>query len=630
MKNSRIPSKNPVWRAIAVAGLAMGLVTVLPFMAGSASAHHSTMSANVDCEGLVSWTTVSWAPQYYSDHRGENSDIHVYLEIEDQAKVLIAEGAFTPENNYRFSGTFAWPLDDTSHLADYVYVSSKPNALWGNRNNSTDGERVRVWAPSGCPGEPGATAQVSCVATAPGFGSGTAVVTLSNGDDPWGPTVEFRVYNPNQTAERTNYYVLPGVNQTVTFTGLEPDGDHTIRVETKNTYAGFPKTLAVNVNCDSPVPAVQLTPSCTGAEGAVLVTMTNTGAEAVTFYVTNPKDLVVHTVLVAAGGTETLTFTGFGNGTYTVPVMAGQVDLSAEFTVTCAVPGEGSLSFTQACAASDGTLDIRLVVEGGTVPTEFVVEGTTYTVQPDSYLVVHLSGLADGVQTIDVMAGTVDLSFKVTIDCDRPVPSVRLTPSCTDAAGTLLVTMTNTGTRAVVFDVTNPKDLVVYHVLVAAGGTETLTFTGLINGTYTLPVMAGQVDLSAQFTVNCAVPGDGSVSFTQACVGNDGTLDIRLVAEGGNAPTEFVVQGITYMVEPDSELVVQLAGLADGVQTIAVTAGTTDFSFQTTVACDGGTESGSELPDTGGGGLPTWPAMLAIGSGSLLLLARRTGRRTLS
>jgi hypothetical protein len=538
--NSRIPSKNPMWRAIAVAGLATGLVTVLPFLAGSASAHHSTISAEVDCKGVVAWSSVSWYPQAADDHRGENSDIHVFLQIEDQAKALISEGSYTPTNNYRFSGTFTWPLDDTNHLADYVYVSSVPIAKWGNGNTSTEGESVKVYAPKECPGEPGASVEVSCVVTAPGTGSGTAVVTLTNGTDPWGQTIEFGVYDPDQTVNHTHRYVLPGVDQTVTFTGLEPDGDHTIKVETKTAYTGFPKTLTVNVDCDSPVPAVKLSASCRGAEGAVLVTMTNTGGEAVTFAVTNPRDLVVHKVLVAAGGMETLTFTGFTNGSYTVPVMAGKVDLTTSFRV----------------------------------------------------------------------------------DCGVPEPSVQVTPSCVDAAGSVLVTLTNTGTLAVVFDVTNPKDLVVYHVLVAAGGKQTLTFSGFANGTYTLPIMVGNTDLSVRFTVNC---GQGSVSFSQACVNTDGTLDIHLIAAGGTVPTEFVVEGTTYTVQPNSELVVHLAGLADGVRTIAVTSGTTDLSFQTTIACDAGQESGSELPGTGGG-IPTWPATLAIALGSLLLLVRRIGR----
>lgn len=546
MMNSRNPSKNPMWRAIAVAGLATGLVTVLPFMAGSASAHHSTIAAEVDCKGVVAWSTVSWYPQAADDHRGENSDIHVYLQIEDEAKVLIAEGAYTPANNYRFSGTFAWPLDDTNHFADYVWVSSKPNAKWGNGNTSTDGESVKVYAPSECPGEPGATVEVSCVATTPGSGSGTAVVTLTNGNDPWGASVEFKVYDPDQVVNHTHYTVAAGASRLVTFSGLEPDGDHTIKVETVKAYTGFPKTLTVNVDCDSPVPGVQLTPACRGAEGSVLVTMTNTGGEAVTFFVTNPMDLVVHKVLVAAGGKETLTFTGFTNGSYTVPIMAGKVDLSTSFTV----------------------------------------------------------------------------------DCGVAVPAVQVTPSCIDAAGSVLVTLTNTGTLSVVFDVTNPKDLVVHHVVVAAGGKETLTFTGLVNGTYTLPVMVGKADLSVQFTVNCG--GPGSLSVSQACVNTDGTLDIHLVAGPGTVPTEFIVEGTTYTVQPNSELVVQLAGLADGVRTISVTSGTTDLSFQTTIACDAGQESGSELPGTGGGGIPTWPALLAIGSGSLLLLVRRTGRRTAS
>ena len=423
MLKNRAPIKNSLWRAFAVAGLATGLVMVLPLAAGTASAHHSAISADVDCNGLVSWTATSWYPQNASDHRGENPDIRVYLQIEDEAKVQIAQGAFTIANGYHFSGTFTWPLDDTNHLASYVTVSAKPNANWGNGNNSRDGQSVRVNAPNDCPAEPSASVQSSCVVDGPGLGSGTAVVTLSNGDDPWGASVEFRVYDPDQTTIYHSYTVNPGVDRTVTFNGLEPDGVHTIKVATKHSYPGFPKTFTVDVDCDSPVPAVTLTPGCVEAEGTVLVTMTNTGGEAVTFDVTNPLNLQVWHVVVAAGATETLTFSGFANGTYTVSVMAGTVDLSDSFTVACAVPGTASMTFSQACLTEDGVVELHLVATGGTVPTAFVVDGTEYLVSPDVEEILQITDLADGDHTIAVTAGDQDFSFTVTVACDEDVES---------------------------------------------------------------------------------------------------------------------------------------------------------------------------------------------------------------
>ena len=55
---------------------------------------------------------------------------------------------------------------------------------------------------------------------------------------------------------------------------------------------------------------------------------------------------------------------------------------------------------------------------------------------------------------------------------------------CSDNDGTVTITLTNTGTEAVVFQVTNPITSVVTDVTVGAGGSVPVSFGGFSDGVH--------------------------------------------------------------------------------------------------------------------------------------------------
>lgn len=408
------------WGGMAIAGVA----ALLPLASATVYACHSAIDAQVNCEGVVSWTASSWTNQ---SPQGTNPDIRVYLQVENQAKVQIATGAFTA-GHYSFSGTFQWPLDSGGHLADYIWVSSEPHAKWGDGDNSTTGESIKLMAPTGCKATPTATVETACDATTPGNGSGKVTVVLGNTGGPFAPAVTFRIYEPDQLVTYTTRIVTAGGTTSVTFIGLEPDGAHSVKVSTTSSYTGFPKTLNFTTDCDQPMPAVDFRQSCNGTTGDVAFTFSNTGGEPVTFHAVNPLTLVASDILVAAGGSETWTLSGVPNGNYTVSITAGSVDLSQSIKVDCLVTGTPSVETAQACSAYDGTVDVRLIVTGGNVPITFTVQGTDHVVQPGESTLIQITGLPDGANAIAVTAGKTDLSFVAQVACDQQDDEVEALP----------------------------------------------------------------------------------------------------------------------------------------------------------------------------------------------------------
>ena len=89
----------------------LGAIVVVPAFGGTASAHHSNITASVACSGTVSWTATSWA----TGPSGTNTDIRVFKQI-GNTTTQIGSGAFNNANNYQFSDTFAWPANTDSMI----------------------------------------------------------------------------------------------------------------------------------------------------------------------------------------------------------------------------------------------------------------------------------------------------------------------------------------------------------------------------------------------------------------------------------------------------------------------------------------------------------------------------------
>jgi uncharacterized repeat protein (TIGR01451 family)/LPXTG-motif cell wall-anchored protein len=439
-------------RILTAIAILLGATIIVPAFGGTVSAHHSEIAASVDCTGTVAWQASSWT----TGLDGTNPDIRVYTEINGGSPSEVAAGAFNDANNYQFSGTFAWPTG-----ANTVLVGSRPVGLWGNGALSTEGSSVTLTKPSDCPSQPGVAQAVSCINnTSPGNGEGRIVVTLTNAAGPYGSPVTFSVYNVDQTSGGTDYTVVSGGSQLVTFSGIA-DGQHFVKI----SVVGPPvidKTQNFSVDCDQPMPAVTNTATCVNGDGQVVVTLTNTGGEAVVFNVTNPTTNVVEPVTVNANSSATRTFGGFADGTHTIVVEVGTTNYSQTFTV----------------------------------------------------------------------------------DCDHPAPGASSTVVCSDNDGTVTITLTNTGTEAVVFHVTNPITQAIEDVAVGSGGSETVSYGGFSDGSYTVTISAQGQDYSQTFSVDCdptfgvtAVcnSGSGEDTLHWFTITNTESTDITVTWNGGSA-----------------------------------------------------------------------------------------------
>ena len=76
-----------------------------------ASAHHATVSASLDCNGVITYTVQSWEG-HTSDNGGVNTN--VYLQDSLGNTFPVPHGAFNDADNYQFSGTFTIPTNVTS------------------------------------------------------------------------------------------------------------------------------------------------------------------------------------------------------------------------------------------------------------------------------------------------------------------------------------------------------------------------------------------------------------------------------------------------------------------------------------------------------------------------------------
>ncbi|MEP7202497.1 MAG: hypothetical protein ABI894_07805 [Ilumatobacteraceae bacterium] len=549
----------------------LGAVVIVPAFGGTASAHHSNIAASVDCNGTVSWTASSWA----TGPSGTNPDIRVTKTV-GSTTTSVQNGAFNNANNYQFSGTFPWPSGAAS-----IIVTSKPYAPWGNGVVSNTGSSVTITKPSNCAGQPGVAKAVSCVNTSPGHGDGKIVLTLSNNAGIFASSVVFKVYNPDQTTSFTNYSVATGTSTAVTFTPLA-DGSHTVKILVGT--ADYTQTFTVD--CDSPIAAVSSTSSCVNGDGQVVVTLKNTGGEAVTFVVTNPKTGTIENVSVGADLTTTRTFSGFADGTYTVVIKVGSTDFSQTFTVDCDHPIP-SASASAVCDnnSHDGSVTITLT-NTGTEAVVFHVTNPFTGIVSDvpvgigGTATVSYTGFSDGPHSVVITADDKTLTQTFTTSCDL-APTFSHTETCVNGDGMVSVAMTNDGDDV---DATFILQGVTYTL--APGASQSVSVGPLTDGPHTIALSINGLNKSFDVTVDCDRPGQPAVEISQNCANEDGVVIVTLKNIGGQLPLTFTVQGVNYSVPADSNLPVTVSGLLDGNQVITITQGNTDFSKPVTIGCD--------------------------------------------
>jgi hypothetical protein len=122
--------------------LAMVLAGLLALVPTAAFAHYPKVEATQDCDGVITYRVFSWNGD--SDDAKTNPKIEVrLLRAEDDDGTVIDEGAFNPENDFQFSGTFQ--LDEPGDVILKVTALAK----WANGASAGTSRDTEVKAPDG-------------------------------------------------------------------------------------------------------------------------------------------------------------------------------------------------------------------------------------------------------------------------------------------------------------------------------------------------------------------------------------------------------------------------------------------------------------------------------------------------
>ena len=426
---------------------------------------------------------------------------------------------------------------------------------------------------------------------------GTADLEVVGTGDPGAEVLVTVTGQPDQTV-----VVEPDGSWTATFPGL---GAGSYEVVATQTVGDQTTSVTVPVEVFEVAPLAITSPVdgdslyvATGSETDLVVT--GTGSIGADVLVSVPGETDQETT-VGDDGTWTVTFPGLPAGTYTATATQLVGDQLSSEDVTVEVVDVDQVAIT---APADG--DVISVEAGGT--TDLVVEGTgdvgaevvvsvttqpdqTVTVGPDGTWAATFPGLGEGeapyvvtaTQTVgtDVTTSTVDVTVDgvdpvaITAPADGAVYSVPV-------GGSTALTVTGTGDVGadVLVSLAGQPD---QTAVVGAGGTWTVTFTGLPVGEHDVVAsqLVGGVTSTAEISVSVVV---GTIASVQILTPASG--DVITVPLGGS--TDLVVSGTaqiggevvvtipgeepqTATVGDDGTWTVTFPGLGEGVHPITAT-----------------------------------------------------------
>jgi hypothetical protein len=103
------------------------LVCAAGWLASTAVACHSEISADINCNGVVSYTATAWNESDATTVSRSNSDVRVWVSSDGgQTFSQVGSGHFGQDNGFSFSGTFS------AGAANSVIVKVQEVANWGN------------------------------------------------------------------------------------------------------------------------------------------------------------------------------------------------------------------------------------------------------------------------------------------------------------------------------------------------------------------------------------------------------------------------------------------------------------------------------------------------------------------
>jgi uncharacterized repeat protein (TIGR01451 family) len=607
---TEVPLHSARLRRALVAGLVLvGAVSAAPvFASGGDSGQRARLEAEVSCDGTVTWEASSSS----EGTNGSNPDVRVNRRTDGAAAEEVGQGSFSNANEHRFSGSFEWPAG-----AEKIELSVVPQGTWGSGSTSKQGETVRLELPDDCDHHPHVGEEVECTASAPGAGTGTVVVTLSNPAGPFGRSARFEVRGPGGTSHSSSYVVESGHTESVEFRDL-PDGRHKVTVEVD----GESDDHEFEVDCNKPVTSVERELQCLDGLGEVALLLANTGGEPAVFRVEHPITHAVESVEVPAGGSATRRFAGLPDGSWTIPVQAGDDDLSLTVEVNCASSDDHhddeceddsdhdsddeSDDDGSETSVEDSSPDSspETSVEDSS-PESSVEDSSPDSSSPDTSVKhsspgVSVEGLSSGSSpSTDHTSTSVEGSSPGTSvedsgpdasgpdssgpdssvedsspdddddghddDCEEEAtPKVDFTKSCVNQDGQVGITLSVTGgdDDGVKFVVAGTT----YRV--KPGQSKLVVIGGLADGTHTIPITAGKNDMSVTVTIACDLPP--VVTVSQECASFDGVISLLLDNPGDDLPATFTVNGTDHVVAPGASATVRIEGLADGSHTVTL------------------------------------------------------------
>jgi hypothetical protein len=124
------------------------LVCAAGWVASTAMACHSEITASIDCNGVVSYTATAWNGSDATAVSRTNSDVRVSVSTNGgQSFTQVGSGHFGKDNNFSFAGTYA------AGSASTVVVKVQEVAKWGNGDAPAPARTVTV-SKQGCSSGP--------------------------------------------------------------------------------------------------------------------------------------------------------------------------------------------------------------------------------------------------------------------------------------------------------------------------------------------------------------------------------------------------------------------------------------------------------------------------------------------
>ena len=367
-----------------------------------------------------------------------------------------------------------------------------------------------------------------------------------------------------------------GTQLTLTGTGFATGATATVG---GNSCTSLTVVSATSITCTAP----------SHGAGAVSVVVTNTDsqtgtlASAVTYQAAPTVTAVSPTGLPLAGGSLTITGTGFLTGaTATVGGNScTSLTVVSATSITCTAPSHGAGVVDVVVSNSDsqsGTLSGRLTYRVGTSPSVSGVVPSVVRLAGGTAIVITGTGFAAGatVTVGGVSCASVVLTGSTLIRCGSPAHS----------AGTVAVVVTNTtgfsGTRsnAITYQAAPTVTAVSPTVLPLAGGSVTLTGTGFADrATATVGgASCSSLSVESATSITCTAPAHAAGAVPVVVTNTDsqtGTLASAVTYRA--APTVTSV-GPVYLPLAGGVLAITGTGFLTGATATAGGAGCTSLT----------------------------------------------------